>query len=90
MVYIRQWCSGYESAARSSARQRIRLPPHRPRRRSTFRRARRYRQVGASTRWGSYSPVPHDVSLCCTTCNGRNEVPSHACQLPIDARPGDN
>jgi hypothetical protein len=25
------------------------------------------------------------IALCCTTCNIRNEVPSHAGQLPIDA-----
>ena len=77
------------STARSPDRQRIRLPPTvRAGAQGFF--ACAALPSGRCQHQGAVSPAPADVTLCCTTCNARNEVSSHVCQLPIDANQRDN
>lgn len=71
------------STARSPDRQRIRLPPTvRAGAQGFF--ACAALPSGRCQHQGAVSPAPADVTLCCTTCNARNEVSSRVCQLPID------
>src|SRR2546429_7160677 len=59
------------------------IDPHRPSRRSSF-------IVPDVTPEERSANLLSRVALCCTTCNSRNEVSAHACQLPIDAHQGNN